>query len=166
MKYFDILFVLFVFTSLSFGQQVTTQNGIVNGKKIGNTYTFLGIPFAKAPVGDLRWKPTQEIDNWTEPLNAFDYSPVCPQKNTIGGVDKVVGDEDCLYLNVWTPAFTGNKAVMVFIHGGGNQVGGASTEQGGTQFYDGTNLSDRGDVVVVTIQYRLGALGFLVHSWS
>ncbi len=73
------------------------------------------------------------------------------------------GEDDCLYLNIWSPDISGSYPVMFWIHGGGNQQGSTSQVSGGTEFYHGKNLSERGDVVVVTIQYRLGALGYLVH---
>lgn len=73
----------------------------------------------------------------------------------------MIGNEDCLYLNVWTPQTgAGTRAVMVFIHGGGNQQGSANQIRSNTYMYFGKNLAERGDVVVVTIQYRLGPLGF------
>jgi para-nitrobenzyl esterase len=153
-----------IFNSTIWSQDVITEYGIVKGEKKDNVFKFLGIPFAKPPIGNLRWKPTQAPQTWTGVKAANQFAPVCPQKMIRSNNTEVVGSEDCLYLNIWSPQIgAAKKAVMVFIHGGGNQVGGASTEQGGTQFYDGTNIASRGDVVVVTIQYRLGALGFLVH---
>lgn len=148
-------------------QLVTTQFGPVQGAINGAVYEFLGIPFAKPPVGNLRWTPPQNPDTWTATLNTIAFAPACPQKQYTQGdtTYTLLGNEDCLYLNVWTPQ-TGagqNKPVMVFIHGGGNQQGSASEIAGGTYIYSGKNLSQRGDVVVVTIQYRLGPLGFLVH---
>ena len=126
----------------------------------------MGIPFAKPPIDSLRWKSPQNPDNWTDTLTATSFAPACPQKNfDQGGInDTIVGNEDCLYLNVWTPQVsTPNLPVMVFIHGGGNQQGSAGEVNGGTQMFFGKNLSHRGNVVVVTVQYRLGPLGFLVH---
>lgn len=160
-----ISLLLVVFTNVK-AQIVTTQFGDVQGSMNGTIHQFLGIPFAKPPVGELRWKAPQTPDAWTQTLNTTAFAPVCPQKafsqNQTTGTN--TGNEDCLYLNVWTPQ-TGaaNKAVMVFIHGGGNQQGGASEVSSGTQLYFGKNMAERGDVVVVTIQYRLGPLGFLVH---
>ncbi|MFT4063101.1 MAG: carboxylesterase family protein [Edaphocola sp.] len=158
-----------LFVSLgAIAQVVTTQFGQVQGTLNGTTYQFLGIPFAKPPIGDLRWKAPQNPDAWSTILLTDSFSPVCPQKHfeTNDTVGVAIGNEDCLYLNIWTPQITSgaNKAVMVYIHGGGNQQGGASEEQGGTQIFFGKNLSSRGDVVVVTIQYRLGPLGFLAHA--
>lgn len=148
-------------------QTVSTQFGPVQGSQNGAVSQFLGIPFAKPPVGNLRWAPPQDPDVWTSTLATTAYAPACPQKHYDQGdtTYTIVGDEDCLYLNVWTPQASvgADKPVMVFIHGGGNQQGSANEINGGTQMYFGKNLSERGDVVVVTIQYRLGPLGFLVH---
>lgn len=150
----------------SFSQTVTTQYGVVQGNMNGSIFQFMGIPFATPPVGNLRWKAPQTPAAWAGVLNTTSFAPVCTQKKFSQGSSSYTytGSEDCLYLNVWTPQITGNTLpVMVFIHGGGNQQGGASEEGGGTQMYVGKNLSERGNAVVVTIQYRLGPLGFLVH---
>lgn len=156
--------LLTAFTSTA--QIVTTQFGPIQGSTNGAIQQFLGIPFAKPPVGNLRWKAPENPDSWSTTLNTTSFAPVCPQKKFEqgGGNPSIVGNEDCLYLNVWTPQTTiANLPVMVFIHGGGNQQGSASEQNAGAQLYFGKNLAERGDVVVVTIQYRLGPLGFLVH---
>ena len=161
-----LLFALFLFVLEAQSQIVDISSGTIQGKMNGDIYEFLGIPFATPPVGDLRWKAPVEPNDWTEILNTTDFSPICPQKRYEQGdtTATLEGDEDCLYLNVWTPQLNaGDLPVMFFIHGGGNQQGGASQETGGTVMYHGKNLAERGNVVVVTIQYRLGPLGFLVH---
>ncbi|MCS6979350.1 MAG: carboxylesterase family protein [Flavobacteriales bacterium] len=150
------------------GQVVNTQFGPVKGILNGSVYQFLGIPYATPPTKELglRWKPPQPPPAWTDTLQALNFAPACPQKRYEQGDTSFVieGSEDCLYLNIWTPALApSSKAVMVFIHGGGNQQGSAGQITGGTAIYHGKNLAQRGDVVVVTLQYRLGALGFLVH---
>lgn len=161
--------ILFLFSLLfSFhliGQTVNTQYGPITGVQDGAVYKFLGIPYASPPKGDLRWKPTVAPSPWTNPITANQFPPACPQKQYQQGSDAytLLGDEDCLYLNVWSPNLSGNLPVMVFIHGGGNQQGSTGSVSVGTYHYDGKNLSQRGNVVIVTIQYRLGALGFLVH---
>ncbi len=145
---------------------VSTQYGTVQGAQNGNVIQFLGIPFAKPPVDSLRWRAPQPPDSWANILNANAFKPACAQKSfsQTDTVGKVTGSEDCLYLNVWTPQIgSGTRPVMVFIHGGGNQQGSANDTASNTALYFGKNLSERGDVVVVTIQYRLGALGYLVH---
>ncbi|MBP9077242.1 MAG: carboxylesterase family protein [Haliscomenobacter sp.] len=165
-----VLLFLFLLglTGAAFGQvqQVSTQFGPVQGAKNGNVVQFLGIPFATPPVGALRWKAPLPPASWTQPLSAEAFKPACPQKQFEQGdtVGTMIGNEDCLYLNVWTPQTgAGTRAVMVFIHGGGNQQGSANQIRSNTYMYFGKNLAERGDVVVVTIQYRLGPLGFLVH---
>jgi len=166
MKYKLLLLLISTFALGVHAQTVNTQFGQIQGSSNGSVYQFLGIPFAKPPVGNLRWKAPENPDNWAGVLNTTAFSPVCPQKKfDQGGVnDTIVGDEDCLYLNVWTPQLgAGNLPVLVFIHGGGNQQGSASEVNGGAQMFFGENMSVRGNAVVVTIQYRLGPLGFLVH---
>lgn len=163
--YITSIIFSFLFIGIN-AQTVATQFGQIQGALNGSSYQFLGIPFAKPPIDSLRWKAPQNPDAWSTTLLTNSFSPVCPQKryNQNDTTFTLEGDEDCLYLNIWTPQIgAGNKPVMVFIHGGGNQQGGASQITGGTQLFFGKNLSERGDVVVVTIQYRLGPLGFLVH---
>lgn len=163
------VFPVFLFLHLSLlGQStlVQTTYGPVQGHPRGNVSEFLGIPFASPPTDSLRWRSPQPPPAWDEPLPADSFPPLCPQKRYQQGEDTFewVGEEDCLYLNVWTPATDEpTLPVMVFIHGGGNQQGGTSLINGGTTIFDGKNLAERGEVVVVTIQYRLGPLGFLVH---
>lgn len=168
MKLKFLLFTIITLLLLSnlFSQVVTTQFGQVQGSLNGSIHQFLGIPFAKPPVGNLRWKAPQNPTNWTGTLLTNSFAPVCPQKTFTQGSTSytLTGNEDCLYLNVWTPQIlSANLPVMVFIHGGGNQQGSASELNGGTQMYFGKNLAERGSAVVVTIQYRLGPLGYLVH---
>ncbi len=138
---------------------VLTDWGLVRGFQAGETYAFLGIPFAAPPVGELRWQPPADPQPWVGELQATTFGASCPQWDDDAEV--VIGAEDCLTLNVWKPitATHGDKLpVMVFIHGGGNVHGSASKP-----LYDGQLIAERGGVVVVTLQYRLGALGFLVH---
>ncbi len=126
--------------------------------------SFRGIPFAAPPVGNLRWRPPQPVIPWQGVKAADHFSAVCMQAptDTEGnawreGLTPV--SEDCLYINVWTPAKTANDRlpVMVFIHGGGNTRGAASENQ-----YDGAYLAKKG-VVFVSFNYRMGAFGFLAH---
>ena len=115
-----------------------------------------GIKYAKAPVGDLRFRAPQPVDSWTGVKDAVAFSPVAPQQESNLGT-KGPQSEDCLALNIWSPAADGKKRpVMFWIHGGGFVIGSGSSE-----LYYGTNLAKKGDVVIVTINYRLGPLGFL-----
>ncbi len=124
-----------------------------------------GIPFAKAPKGELRWRAPRPAEPWGGRLDALDFGPRCPQiTNALDQGEglapgELVGSEDCLTLNIYTPADdgTGPWPVMLWIHGGGNVWGRASQ-------FDGTRLAADQKVVVVTIQYRLGPLGWLAHG--
>ncbi|XP_071493146.1 acetylcholinesterase-like [Diadema antillarum] len=116
---------------------------------------FLGIPFAKPPVGDLRFANPERPDPWSENYDATYYRPMCLQM--LPGVLSGGVDEDCLYLNVYAPSpMPTNAAVMVWIHGGAYNVG-----TGGRALYGGVPLAAVGGVIVVTVNYRLGSLGFL-----
>ncbi len=139
---------------------VQLDSGPITGAQQANIWSYKGIPYAAPPVGDLRWKPPQPVAAWTSPRACTSYGPACPQPT--GGEllpSLAVGttSEDCLYLNVWSPASSPSQRlpVMVWIHGGSFVTGAGSLP-----VYDGANLADRG-VVVVTINYRLGPLGFL-----
>lgn len=139
---------------------------IDSGPLVGTVVTegavaFLGIPFAAPPLGDLRFRAPQPVEPWTEPRAADTFAPACLQPV---GEEEVRGDEDCLYLNVWIPpeAAESPRPVLVFIHGGGNVTGSAAEETApGFALYDGAYFAARDEVIVVTIQYRLNAFGYL-----
>ena len=146
-------------------QVVSALTEIAQGKLQGvardGVLRFNGIPYAKPPVGDLRWRMPQAPEPWAGVRDAAGFGNIAPQVAAAAGA--VLGgtpgtrSEDCLYLNVQTPACDGAKRpVMVWIHGGAFNTGAGSV---GT--YSGKYLVPRGDVVLVTINYRLGALGFL-----
>jgi para-nitrobenzyl esterase len=120
---------------------------------------FKGIPYAAPPVGGLRWKPPQAVPAWSGVRSVTEWGARCMQSNRLGDIDPLNTrmDEDCLYLNVWTPATSATEklAVMVWIHGGSNLNGAGSQPE-----YDGARLAGKG-VVVVTINYRLDIFGFL-----
>jgi para-nitrobenzyl esterase len=135
----------------------TVSQGAMNGKKSGSTCEYLGIPYAKPPVGDLRWMPPEAAGAFaTTPLDATAFGASCPQATSTLSVGIGTTNEDCLYLNVFTPqnAPAGPLPVMVFIYGG-------AFTSGSSTLYNGVPLSEKGPVVVVTLNYRLGALGFL-----
>lgn len=137
---------------------VTTTLGPVQGfADADNTYAWQGIPFAAPPVGNLRWRAPQPAQAWTAVRQATQLPVSCPQLDSDSPTG-VVGQEDCLYLNVWRPATetTSPRPVMVFIHGGGNTSG--STDFG---MYYGSAFASTANVVLVTVQYRLASLGFL-----
>jgi para-nitrobenzyl esterase len=143
--------------------EVTVEQGQVAGSGDDTTRKFLGIPFAAPPTGANRFRPPQPAAAWTGPRDAKAYGAKCPQfaSSLTGGDPKYDAEtnEDCLTLNVWTPAkIASPRPVMVWVHGGGYTTGAGSEP-----VYEGTNLSKAGDVVVVTLNYRLGPLGFAAH---
>jgi para-nitrobenzyl esterase len=138
------------------GSTVTTRQGLVRGTTQDSVCVWRGIPYAKQPVGDLRFRAPQAPESWSGIKEATVFTHVAPQTRR-ATKETIKQGEDCLSLNVWSPAADGKKRpVMVWLHGGGFLVG-----SGGSPLYDGINLAKNGDVVVVTINYRLGALGFL-----
>jgi len=143
---------------------VDAPSGVYVGLREGEVVSFKGVPYAQAPVGSLRWRPSV-LAELADTVYAFDWPPPCPQKVfDADGNTSAIGDEDCLYLNIWTPhGLTKPAPVMVFIHGGGNVQGSTAQMANSAHIYDGAALAHRGKVVVVTIQYRLGVLGYFVH---
>ena len=136
-----------------------TDAGAVSGVAEKDLLVFKGIPYAAPPVGALRWKAPQPAPHWTGVREARTYGAACPQPGEHTEAWARVGptSEDCLFLNVWRPARPGRYPVMVFFHGGAFTFG-----SGGVPLYDGVSLASRG-VVLVTINYRLGRLGFFAH---
>jgi para-nitrobenzyl esterase len=137
---------------------VRTQAGLVQGTSDGTLTIYQGIPFAAPPLGDLRWRAPQPVASWTGVHNADKFAPMCIQARGLGSGEGTAS-EDCLYLNVWTPAKSAGEKlpVMVWIYGGAFTSGATSIPT-----YNGANLAKKG-VVVVSVAYRLGALGFMVH---
>jgi para-nitrobenzyl esterase len=135
--------------------------GVVEGVAAGDVVAYRGIPYAAGPSGPLRWRAPQPVKPWTGVRSAAANGAACPQPHLSDDPWALVGpqSEDCLFLNVFTPAKTpkAGDAVMVFIHGGSFTRG-----SGGVPLYDGAALAKRG-VVVVTINYRLGRLGYFAH---
>lgn len=138
---------------------IVTDSGPVKGIISPTLNQFLGIPYAAPPLGELRWTPPQSFGRWHGVFEATQLGDECPQLDPIGNQ---LGNEDCLFLNVYTPGFRKSRhkhnglPVMVWIHGG-SLTGGA----GGR--YDPTPLVEKGKVIVVTLNYRLGLLGFFAH---
>jgi para-nitrobenzyl esterase len=140
------------------GCQLAFSLGRLNGKQVESTCEFLGIPYAKPPVGALRFAPPVAAGGWGQDArDAAAFGPSCMQKSSVIGGGMALS-EDCLSLNVYTPAVvpSAKLPVMVFIHGGGYTLGSSNT-------YDGRLLSEKGPVVVVTLNYRLGVFGFFAH---
>ena len=140
---------------------VETGAGRIEGYERGGLYVFKGIPYAAAPVGQLRWLTPRPVKPWSGVCQAQKYASIAPQNimgiDIIAPIEPEPQSEDCLHLNVWTPGVDNERRPVLFwIHGGGFTAG-----SGSSPVYSGRTLSRRGNVVVVTINYRLGLLGFL-----
>jgi para-nitrobenzyl esterase len=146
-----------------------TTRALRSGTVVGTAgryggYAWLGIPFARPPVGELRWRAPEPPEPWSGTREALRAGARCMQlASPFGGIEDVkqgepTGAEDCLHLSVWSPAGPGDARlpVMVWIHGGGNSVGHSG-------FYDGSNLATKQQVVVIAVNYRLGPLGWFRH---
>ena len=144
----------------------TRSGSVIGSEDAHNTFVWLGIPFAAPPVADLRWRSPQPVTPWTQTLRTTAFRDACVQlSGPLDGLPDnsgaVVGNEDCLYLNIWSPRDHSNVTakklpVMVWIHGGGNTIGTANT-------YDASLLAGSEQVIVVTINYRLGFFGWMSH---
>lgn len=149
--------------SVAAQDRIKTVQGVVEGtsKETPGVKSFKGIPFAQPPVGDLRWKPPQPAREWDSIRQATQFGPRCMQRAVFGdmGFRSNGMSEDCLYLNVWTPAKTDKKLlpVLVYFFGGGFIAGDGSEPR-----YDGASMAGKG-IVAVTVNYRLGVFGFFAH---
>lgn len=139
--------------------RVQVSGGVLIGMQEDGVQRFAGIPFAQPPVGDLRWRAPRAPAAWEGERDARSYAAACPQaEDRIYGLTPPLRAEDCLYLNVWAPAPAATlRPVMVWLHGGAHRMGAGSIP-----FYEGGSLARRG-AVVVTLNYRLGYLGFFSH---
>jgi para-nitrobenzyl esterase len=163
MKKLSIVIALLVFACAALhaqqaGPEVKTASGPVRGLTEDGVSSFKGIPYAAPPVGEFRWRPTQPVKPWKEVRDATKVCADCPQRAWPGST--AVQSEDCLFLNVWTPATATKKSklpVMVWIHGGGF-VGGSGSGPGSA----GDAFAKQG-VILTTINYRLGRLGHFAH---
>ena len=165
---FSILIILLSSVGIAqnnnaFPVQVRVENGIIEGNYDTHTgiQTYLGVPFAKPPIGELRWKAPQRLDNWDGIKQTKTFGPRPMQTLVFGDMksrSSGVG-EDCLYLNIWTPATRNTKdlPVLVYFFGGGNVAGDASEYR-----YDGERMAKKG-IVVITTNYRLNIFGFFSH---
>ena len=169
MKKASLLIFASLFTFGAFAQnngfpvQATIENGIIEGlfdTKSG-LQLYFGVPFAKPPIGNLRWKAPEPADNWKDVLSTKDFSARPVQGIVFGDMNSRSDglSEDCLYLNVWTPAKrnTTGLPVLVYFYGGGFVAGDGSEPR-----YDGAAMAKKG-IVVVTVNYRLGIFGFFAH---
>jgi para-nitrobenzyl esterase len=147
------------------GPRVETVSGVLEGAIVEaptgmSMHRFLGVPYAAPPVGQRRWARPIPPAPWADVRVADQFGPAAPQSRSLPAAlpsfHPAATSEDCLTLNVWTPELTGDRPMMVWIHGGAFTTGGSSQP-----VYDGARLAAEHDVVVVTLNYRLGALGFL-----
>lgn len=143
--------------------RVKIANGTLEGvsDKSTGVRSFKGIPFGEPPIGGLRWKPPQPVKNWQGVRKADKFGPRCMQRSIFGDMNfRSDGmGEDCLYLNVWTPAKSANEKlpVLVYFFGGGFVAGDGSEGR-----YDGESMAKKG-IVAITVNYRLGVFGFMAH---
>lgn len=137
-----------------------TRSGKIEGNEEAGLFVFKGIPYAAPPIGELRWFPPQPVKPWVGVRPAQQFSPSAPQNPMPAVGEPIVLEpqsEDCLYLNVWTPGIDNKRRpVFIWMHGGGFTTGGAASPA-----YDGSKLAARSDMVIVTINYRLGIFGFM-----
>ncbi|MCY7328769.1 MAG: carboxylesterase family protein, partial [Saprospiraceae bacterium] len=141
--------------------QAKTANGILEGVEESGIRTFKGVPFAAPPVGDLRWREPQPAKHWTGIRKADKFGPRAMQRAIFGDMNfRSAGvSEDCLYLNVWTPARSASDRlpVLVYFYGGGLMAGDGSELR-----YDGESMARQG-IVAVVVNYRLNIFGFMAH---
>ncbi|SMO36439.1 para-nitrobenzyl esterase [Fodinibius sediminis] len=152
----------FAQSSSTMDPRVSVRNGIIEGQYDSGIAIFKGIPYARPPVDQLRWQPPRDAENWEGVLEAKAFSPACMQLPVFGDmVFRADGQsEDCLYLNVWTPARRGDQKlpVLVYYYGGGFLAGDGSEPR-----YDGASMARNHGIIAVTVNYRLGVFGFLAH---
>jgi para-nitrobenzyl esterase len=151
-------------------QRMTKYGKVIGTDGLYNSHTWKGIPFAKPPVGELRWRSPQKPDAWQSARETLKFGNLCPQlANRTRSDNEVedgspIGNEDCLYLNIWAPKFNPQQIpkaknrlpVMVWLHGGGNVIG-----HGGN--YNGGNLASTHQLLIVSVNYRLGPFGWFSH---
>lgn len=158
---FIIAIVISAIAQAQTGVRVTTQNGVLEGTETSGIKVFKGIPFAQPPVGELRWKAPKPVEPWTDVRQCKEYGPNPMQEALFGdmnfGTDKM--SEDCLYLNIWTPAKDKDDRlpVVIYFNGGGLMAGSGSEPR-----YAGMSMARKG-VIGITANYREGIFGFFAH---
>ena len=143
---------------------IDTNYGRIEGTVLNRMELFLGVPYARPPVGDLRFRPPRPPEPWTGVRRVLEIGAICPQPEppirTLLPRALAAQSEDCLTLNVWTPSSqSGRRPILVWLHGGMLLFG-----SGSDPVYDADSLARHGDLVVVSVNYRLGVLGFLHHA--
>ncbi|HVW62420.1 MAG TPA: carboxylesterase family protein, partial [Puia sp.] len=144
-------FLFSTFTASAQGPVVKTRQGYIRGLNENGIAVFKGIPYAQPPVGSLRYRAPVIHEPWTDTLDAVQFGPAALQPAGLG----VTGSDNCLYLNLYTPGIDDHKRpVLIWVHGG-SMTGGTGKSM------DGHAFADQDDIVTITINYRLGVLGFL-----
>jgi carboxylesterase type B len=163
-----VLLILVIHQNQAQNAKVTVENGLIEGKTLsfdGNhVNAFLGIPYAEPPVGDLRFKKPVPKGKWTQTLKVQNWSNACQQSDlAVESFENKNRSEDCLYLNIYSPndSKSGLKAVMFWLHGGAFIMGSAVQSN-----YDPLVLSTKGDVVVVTINYRFSKIWKIITTFD
>jgi para-nitrobenzyl esterase len=160
-KFTFVFVAVALWASVAVAQHVLTESGTISGIRENGLSVYKGIPFASPPVGDLRWRAPLRAAPWTGRRKADTFAPACMQVGvSMPGETPPTVSEDCLYLNIWTPAKTAHEhlPVIVWIYGGGYINGSASMP-----LYWGDRLAQKG-VIVVTIAYRLWSAWFSCSS--
>lgn len=151
-----VVYILLAFFPLANIVKIETPSGVLLGKQKHGVEAFLAVPFAQAPIGDLRWQAPQPLEKWQGERKAFRKGPACLQGASPNPALLLGESEDCLYLNIWKPEGEGPFPVMVWFHGGAFLLGSGSEGS-----YEGAKLAKVQQVIVVTTNYRLSYLGFL-----
>ena len=146
--------------------RMTSFGEVIGFEATNNAHGWMGVPFAQPPINELRWKAPRPPLSWEGQLQALAPGDRCVQLATMSGAEsETTGSEDCLTLNIWAPALTPEAVeterlpVMFWIHGGGNTIGAGSSD-----FYNGALMATRHKVILVTVNYRLGPLGWFAHT--
>ncbi len=147
----------------------TIETGSIQGTEDNyDTHAFKGIPYAAPPVGNLRWRAPQDVESWEGVRDTSEFGSICAQKGTFWGTDKpeefntAIGSEDCLFLNVWRPNnHRKHLPVLLWIHGGSHTRGSSSFD-----IYNGAHLANEANAIIVSINYRLGALGWMHNTFA
>ena len=153
--------------------RMTDSGPIIGFQGKHGAHTWLGVPYAEAPSGDLRWLAPRPAVPWVDRREVLQYGSQCIQLPAISGSDRgrgIVGSEDCLQLNIWAPTFGPTTVpkgedqlpVMLWIHGGGNSIGSGGSDL--MDVYDGSLMATEHNVIVVSVNYRLGVMGWFAHD--
>jgi len=155
-----LFIVLFITVVNGLSVTVKTTKGVIKGLELKDTLSWRGVPFAAPPVGQNRWRDPQPVQPWNDTLSTVEHGPGCPQWCLLPPrFCPNVTNESCLFLNVWSPKNATSASVMFFLAGGGFAMGDSSSE-----LYDGERLAEQTGNVIVTANYRLGPLGYLVRG--